>query len=86
MNRIITIHKFITKKPLLISQNGKENIINKVKDKIDYHLKCCKSEVENIEVKLKVKFLQNNKVSSSYLINIYSGAKYIESNEIPPSS
>jgi hypothetical protein len=72
--QIITIYKFITKNPMLISQ-GKENIINKVKDKIDYQkkiqikrLKCCKSKVENIEVTLKVKFFQNNKVSSNYLI------------------
>ncbi len=40
-----------------ISQ-GKHDIINKVKDKMDYHLKF-KSEVKNIEETLKVKFLQN---------------------------
>jgi hypothetical protein len=64
--KVITNDKFITKNPMLIS-HVKENI-NKVKDEIDYHLKCCKIEVENIEVKLNVKFLQNNKVSSNNLI------------------
>jgi len=90
MQQIITIYKFIPKYTLLTFDN-KQNIISKVKDKIDYHLKCCKSEVENIEVSLKVKFLLNYKRMTKYILNkhiisennrSYNCVKYLNPVEI----